>query len=119
MELIKSKYSISKETLEEVLETLENNWFSCNGEHNNDDIISAEASLRGEILETDKESGEKSTVISAEKPFDFDSLPILEKCYWELSGVIKDLEKSGYDDVCKETLYRIQHNIGIMNRRIK
>lgn len=49
MELKKSKYVISKETVAKVLEALDGHWFTEDGEHNNDDIIAADTALKKEV----------------------------------------------------------------------
>jgi len=69
------------------------------------------------IKETDLGLIDRSTGRKIESPFDFESMPPLEKCYLELSGVLHDVETSGFDDICKETLIRVQHTIGIINKK--
>ncbi len=42
-------YTITKETIEKVLDALSDHWFSEDGEYNNDSVIDAESDLRDEI----------------------------------------------------------------------
>ena len=51
MKLKKEQYKISKQTLEEVLEALQNNWFTSadDEDYNYDDIMDAQRSLEIEI----------------------------------------------------------------------
>jgi hypothetical protein len=52
MKLTKEKYTVSRATLEEVIDALNNNWFVSVGdgeEYNNEDVISAQHSLEDEL----------------------------------------------------------------------
>ena len=42
-------FNITKETIEKVLDALADNWFSNDGQRNNDDIIEADKALRAEV----------------------------------------------------------------------
>ena len=50
----KPYYIIDSDVMERLLEALSNNWFSDNGERNNDDIIEMQEELEKIIEEQDK-----------------------------------------------------------------
>lgn len=60
MKLTLDKYTVSRETLEAVLEALDNNFFTSNdGEsYNNDDIILAHERLQAEVTTQEEERRE-------------------------------------------------------------
>ena len=55
MRLTKTRYLISRETIEKCIEALGNNWFSYDGEdeYNNEDIIEAHRRLQKEVESQD------------------------------------------------------------------